>query len=784
MLRFLSSILVLVLHLNSLGNLSDKAMISGFVYDADSKQPLPNCNILVIETSSGTITDENGGFRLELEPGTYSLQFSYIGYETVLEKITIKKSSNIELNVTLYPRSIIKDEVTVTGDLEETPTIKQKIDPKDISSMPNIYSDVLRSVQVLSGVTTNNELSSGYNVRGGSFDENLIYLNGFEIYRPFLLRQGVEENQTLINPDLVSGIDFYNGGFSSRLGDRMSSALEVNYSNNVNENTSGTVRVDLMNLGTAISKKYGDLKIKLGARYAYPDAFLQMLQTSGDYSPSFSDIQLFTEYKLTEQTKLELLGLYAQNKFFLEPETWVGNFGGFVRGDIREISIDYSGRSEYKYITSLMGLRATHKFSEDFNAGFSVSVYGTEESEYKDITGDMFYNEVALWSNKENDEYLKTRFETTDNLLTLNSIRLKSVFDYRLFNNLISAGVEYRFVELSNNFNERYFEEGESSLLQVPINIVADEQFNLNNLSIFVEDEIKFSEVFNANIGLRYLRYNYSDENLFSPRINLTYVPSLITKLTLGWGFYYQPPFINELKNPDIGQLKSQRAIHYTFGVSHKFKPNLTFSAELYYKDLDNLIPFYFDELKMVYVDGNTREGYAYGIDLQIDGELIEDMRSIFGYSYLDSKERTIGTNDYKRRLLDQTHTLQIFLQDKIKRHPNWQSHLRFLFGSGLLFYNRAAETDPETGNQFINVDIENPEEYFLYFRVDMGLSASFDVFDDSKIIAVAEVLNVFNHLNYGSYDWVQALEEFNAPIRIPRVLSKRFFNVRVEFRF
>jgi len=159
-------------------------------------------------------------------------------------------------------------------------------------------------------------------------------------------------------------------------------------------------------------------------------------------------------------------------------------------------------------------------------------------------------------------------------------------------------------------------------------------------------------------------------------------------------------------------------------------------------------------------------------------------MRSIFGYSYLDTKERTKGTTDYKRRLLDQTHTLQIFLQDKIKKHPNWQSHLRFLFGSGLLYYNRVTRTDPETGNKFIEVDIENPQEYFLFFRVDMGLSASFDVFEEYKLIAVAEVLNVFDHLNYGSYDWVQALEQAEAPVKIPRVLSKRFFNIRVEFRF
>lgn len=759
--------------------------IIGNVSNSETSEPLPNCNVVIVDKSIGTITDSNGNYQLLLPKGKYEVQFSYLGFETQNHNIELNETSKtVELNITLKPSSILEKEITVTGVADDLSTVSQKIISKDIHFMPTINKDVLRSVQVLAGVTTNNELSSGYNVRGGSFDENLIYLNGFEIYRPFLLKQGVEESQTLINPDLVSDIKFYNGGFPSKLGDRMSSALEVNYNNTFEEKLNGTVRADLMNLGVAFSNNYKNINWQIGARYAYPDAFLQKLQTTGDYNSSFSDIQFAANYKINSRFRVDLLALHAQNKFFLEPESWIGHFGGFSRGDIRQLKINYDGRSEYKYLTTLAGLKTNYFFNDDIKLSTSISLYKTDETESKNLTGHLFYNYDPVNSDPASDEYLKSRYETSDNKLSLNSIRMSTGIEIRIDKHLLTAGVEYRLVELINNFNETYSESGDSTLLQQPMILFANKNYNLNNLSFFINDEIKISEKLNAVIGIRFLHYGYSKENLISPRINLSYEASPISQFSLGWGYYYQPPFINELKNPELGQLKSQRAIHYTLGWNYKFKPNFTFFAEAYYKDLDNLIPFYFDELKMIYTEGNIREGYAYGLDLQIDGELIEDMRSIFGYSYLNSYERTKGTTEYKRRLLDQTHTIQIFLQDKIKNHPNWQSHLRFLFGSGLLYYNRIAETDTETGNKYIAVDIEYPQEYFLYFRVDMGLSASFDLFDNYKLIAVAEVLNVFNHLNYGSYDWVQVFEQYNTPIRIPRVLSKRFFNIRFEFRF
>ena len=299
-----------------------------------------------------------------------------------------------------------------------------------------------------------------------------------------------------------------------------------------------------------------------------------------------------------------------------------------------------------------------------------------------------------------------------------------------------------------------------------------------------MEDYFLISPNLEANIGVRFLKYGYSDENLFSPRAYLIYQLSDFNKFKFSWGYYYQPPFLNELKSTQIKNLKSQRSVHYILGWEKQVNPKLKFNAEIYYKDLDNIIPFYFDEFRMVYVDENNREGYAFGIDLMYEGEIVEGMKSWVGYSYLDTKERKVGERKYQRRLLDQTHTLQIFLQDKMRKHPNWQSHLRFLLGSGFLYYNRKLITDAETSQSYIDVDFNNPQEYFFYFRVDMGLSASFNLGKGYKITGIAEMLNVFNQLNAGAYEWVHIFKEIKAPLNIPHVLTKRFFNIKAEISF
>jgi len=346
-----------------------QAQVTGKLINLANKLPLQNANIFIEEIfldssfltkpfTAGTITDSSGSFIMKLPYGNYILTASFVGFETYKESLSLSKEKNlVEIFIELKPIAILSHEVIVTSKKKQPTTVIQEIEPKDLKRMPTIYNDILRAVQILPGVSTNSELTSGYNVRGGNFDDNLIYLNGFEIYRPFLLRQGVEENKSLINPDLVEEFRFYNGSFPASYGDKMSSALEVNYKFKDTDTTNGLAKADLLNAGITIKNKLGNLKYAAAFRYAYPGSFLNELQTNGDYKPSFKDIQLYANYQFNHDNNLEILFLYADNEFDLTPTDWIGHFGGFGLGDIRELDIIYEGERSYSFFTSLVGIK-------------------------------------------------------------------------------------------------------------------------------------------------------------------------------------------------------------------------------------------------------------------------------------------------------------------------------------------------------------------------------------------------------------------------------------------
>lgn len=507
---------------------------------------------------------------------------------------------------------------------------------------------------------------------------------------------------------------------------------------------------------------------------------MKTLQTQGDYKPTFSDIQVLTNYKVTDNSELEFFGVYAENKFDLTPDKWEGHFGGIGRGDFRALTLDYDGTQEYSYYTGLGGLKYKHQLTNDLGVQLSYAKYYTKEKEYRNLTSEVYYSPDA--GNPEDDmDYLKTRYEYSDSYMQLESDRLKALTRLDLSNHSLLLGAEYRFVDVTNKIDDSFNENGDSVLSITPVVRKVNEKNSLNSFSLFLEDDIRLSEEINANVGVRYLNYEYTNEKLISPRFNISYFHSPVNSFNFSYGVYYQPPFLSELRDPGLENIKAQKSTHYVLGWEHVFPNQLKMHAEAYYKEMDNIIPFYFERMKMTYLRGNVREGYAYGLDVMVEGEIVPGTRSWIGYSYLDSKERDKGTAKYRRRLYDQTHSLQIFLQDKFKKHPNWQAHTRFVIGSGQLFYTRNIEKDPATGYEQIKVDLNSPEEYLLYLRVDMGCSAAFKLSEKTNLLVVAEVLNMFNQYNIMGYEWAQVMSDIKYAFRIPQILSKRFFNLRVE---
>ncbi|MBI9072214.1 MAG: TonB-dependent receptor [Melioribacteraceae bacterium] len=774
---------ILVLSLNSIFAQSPGVVISGRVTVAGSNEPLPNCNIIEIITAVGCITDENGYYKLKLPVGHQKIKFSYIGYSSKIISKNIKE--NTYLNIQLKKELIEQGEVVVIDSREELEVSVQQLQAEDIKQMPTIYSDVLRSVKILPGVTSNNELSSSYNVRGGNYDENLIYLNGYEVYRPFLLKNGVEENQSIINGDLVKSLNFYGGGFSARFGDKMSSALEVNYNSDVTDKLTGITKVNLYNAAFSLKKKFGKLSLVGGVRYAFPNLFLDKIQTRGSYNPRFSDIQILANYKINKNSGLELFILNATNKFNVTPESWSGHYKGVAIFDVKEIRLEYDGDSKYSFNTGLIGLRYSNILSERQKIDFSIARYSNNEREKANLEGRVYYLENVY--NPDDRLYLKSRFEQSDNYLDMSTYELKFDWNYNLGSHSLSSGINLKLSDLKNRSSEFLKEVGDSSVHETPIQTNYKQNESFNSYAFYIQDKISLGESVQMNLGVRALSYQYNKEFIISPRIGLFWYINKINTLKFSYGHYYQPPYFYEIKNKNLNdseKLKAQKSIHYILGWEYKAKPDLTFQAELYHKKLSNIIPYHVDQLKLEYSDENNYEGYAYGLDLLVKGEISDGMNSWIGYSYLSSKEREAGTKDYQRRLLDQSHTLQIFIQDKMKKSKHIQAHVRFLVGSGFLYHPRSIEYNEANNRDELAIDYESSTSFSRYLRADMGLSAKYNLGNDWNIILVAEVFNIFNNYNVASYSWYQILPNDRTPVRVPHIYSKRFFNLSAEISF
>lgn len=758
-------------------------ILSGKVVD-ESNIPLEGCNIILTPGVAGTTTDESGLFSIRLTEGIYHIKVSYVGFSEYNDDISLFRSTDLN-TIKLTSKSYQNEEVIVTADKEVPEIVASELKSRDLKKMPVLYNDVLRAVKILPGVTSNNELSSGYNVRGGNFNENIVYLNGFEIYRPFLLRQGMEENQTIINPDLVENMRFYGGAFPVQYGGKMSSVLEVEYDGTQDTAYRGSVRADLLNAGVTIGRRFGKFNIAAGVRYASPGLFLSELHTSGDYKPTFADIQVLGNYEIDDKRNIELLFLSADNGFDLTPDEWLGHFKSDRGGEVNQVAIDFNGYKNYSFKTNLAGIKYKQLFSNSFKNTVKLSYYNTRENEDADYTGDYWYSPDAEVP-EDGKEYLKSSHDMVKNSLNLNSVIINDEVSYKLNDQEIYGGIEYKYEFLEDRINEFYNEEGNEALLTYPSVKVRSNDYNINTFSLFSGYKTVLWEYVKLDAGLRYTHTSITDENLISPRMLITITPNPIHTFKLGYGYYYQSPFFHELRSLEQGNpdLRSQKSVHYILGWEYRFRHDFTMQAEVYYKDIPRMYSFYEEQFRTVYMTDKFFEGYATGLDVQFRGKLSEGLNSWIGYSYLDSKERELGSDaDYERRILDQTHTIQIFIQDKMPGRKNFESHLRLLFGSGYLYNNRKL-VEGENDQIFLKVEPRSKGEILNYMRADMGLTATFDVAEGRQLIVTAEVLNVFNNYNIAGYEWIQAFKDIQYPVRIPQMYSKRFFNVGIEYTF
>ncbi len=760
--------------------------IQGSVLDAATGAPLSGVHVTVLNSSIGTPTNGDGVFLLKVKAGTYRITFSIVGYQSVTKTIIIAgNETRSVLRVPLTPTMYIMNDVAVNANRDTYIHALDTLKAVDIQSMPTLFSNVLSSIKILPGVSSNTELSSTYNVRGGNFDENLIYINGYEISQPYLIQQGIEQSQSIINENMVNTMEFYHGAFPVQLGDKLSSALDVKYQTEERVEFGGELHADLFNAGITMHDRTGNLNWRTGIRYAYPVLFEKSLQTSGLYHPMFADVQFLASYTMPEYGEVQLLCITARNKFEVTPQDEFGSLSA-TYADILPSQLAYTGNSSYTNVTTLAGIKFITPMSDKSTLMTSLAYSRNKELFSKYYS----YNVVNSSTNPPQSgqwQYSRTQYDVTDNSLNSQRIELKSEYTLTSAAHYIKAGADLRFARLESSLDRSTLYSGTDSRLHA-LNF-ANQTLNtpFNSVSAYLEDNVPLSTTLSANAGVRVLRYFFNGEDLVSPRAGITFRPSAVHSFSFTWGYYYQPPYFYETWDKNLETAKAfaaQKAVQYNVSWEYQFRERARFSAEIYYKDLSRIIPYYLDQVRLTYGSANNHEGFATGADLQYEGEIVRGLRSWIGYSYLNAQEKDLRANaSYKPRPLDQTHTIRIFLQDHGRSHPNFQAHVLYLFGSGYHYYPMITVPGTTPGSYEVVPDFTRTDEYPFYFRVDMGLTYEIPFHDGKGITLTAEVLNVFDKYNVSSYSWY-VYQENAKPSLVPNILSPRYFNVGFKFVF
>lgn len=785
-------------------------IVEGVVTESETDLVLPGVSILVNDTNFGTASDKSGQYLLQLPEGTYALRFSYVGFTTYIDSVTVRSSQNTVFNVQLMPTVIEGEEVVVEDETMIGAGIQQ-ITPEQVTRMPSPFKG-FQALLVLPGVSANNELSNQYSVRGGGFNENLIFLNGFEIHMPFRPRQGEQEGLGLFNPEMARRITLYTGGFPSRYGGKISSALDIEYQASRELTTSATL--SLLDGTATASATNGPVSWQIGFRKARARRFFSTQELKGNYQPDYQDLQLQLTYAWTPRHQLEVLGLYADHDFRLDPRgrrTFYGTVsadGG--PSDLRSVWLSYSDDSQETdgYQTGLLGLRHHAQIGSQWTIQHDVSYYGTQEHESFLLKGNAILYDIMTDSNAETVEIprgIAFQEDFADNSITVTSIIGQGLYQWSNSRHALEAGWSYKRLAFDDQLLEESIVQG-TDLNEEPVRIVVDSligtaAFNATQFSLHVEDGFSLHHSLLINAGLRADWYDFNREWTISPRASVRYEPSRQLTLTASAGIYYQQPAYRELRGtPSSDQtlseslnhnLRSQRSAQMTAGAE-LFIPSrrLYLRSEAYYKQLSDIISYSLENVRINYSGLNDAKGYIYGLDLQTRGEFVPGMESWINYSYMVARERFLPqyVTDFNAgslpRAADQRHTVALYVQDYVPADPSWKLHMRILFGSGLPY------TPPVPGRRLGSVIAQVPgprhsAKYPEFRRIDFGTTKIITILNRPKPLQLeitAEILNVFDIINTVTYSWLP--DASGIWQRIPTRLTPRTVNLRLRTTF
>lgn len=784
---------LLALLATALGCVAQTFTLRGRVTDGEGN-PVEFASVTCPSQGRATVTSLQGQYELKLlSADSVVVKFSMLGYRTKTRVLHRPKGTQT-LQVTLTEQASTLGEVTVAGQKIQSGQT-QDISTKPLHSLPSTTGNAVEElIQSQAGVSTHSELSSQYNVRGGSFDENSVYINSVEVYRPFLVRSGQQEGLSVINPDMVERIGFSTGGFEAKYGDKMSSALDITYRRP--KRFEATTAASLLGGSAYVGFSNKKLAWANGLRYKTTRYLLGSLETKGEYKPNFLDYQTYLSYKPNKRWTIDFIGNISDNHYNFHPEDRETKFG--TMESVRSFRVYFDGQEKDRFRTFFGTLGITRHLGDSTSVSLLGSSFSTSEQERYDIQGQYWLTQTETSENLG----VGTYFEHARNYLKAHVESVKLLLKHTAKQHNVEAGLTWKQEHIEENSVE--YEMRDSAGYSVPhtgkdlfmiYSLRARNELNANRLETYVQDTWRFRSagehtLFTLNYGLRFSHWNYNKESILSPRVSLGITPSFNHNVTLRFatGLYYQAPFFKELRDTSTvagvtratlnRKIKSQRSIHFIAGMDYRFNMNnrpFKFTAELYYKLLGNVVPYSINNVKVVYYGSNEASGHAAGLDLKLFGEFVPGTDSWVTLSFMDTKMKLNGVK--VPMPTDQRYALNLFFTDYFPGTTRWKMSLKLAYADGLPF--SAPHRELET----------NTFRAAAYKRADIGMS--YRVLNNEhrerksifrNIWLSLDCLNLLGINNVNSYYWVTDVT--NQQYAVPNYLTGRQINARLLFEF
>ncbi len=788
--------------------------LQGKVID-DENNPVELVTVSVASQGKVAFTSLKGEFSLNLHSSdSVTVKFSMVGYKTKT-RVLRKPRGKQTLQVVLYPNNVLS-EVNVTAEKIQSDQT-QELKVKDMKAAPSVNGNAVEGlIQQQAGVSTHSELSSQYNVRGGAFDENSVYINHVEVYRPFLVRSGQQEGLSVINPYMVDKIGFSTGGYAAKYGDKMSSALDITYktlkAKGKKPVMEGSIAASLLGADTYIGLGTRKLSWLNSVRYKTTSYLLGSLETKGEYKPNYLDYQTYLSYQPNKRWKIDFIGNISDNHYNFEPSDRETTFG--TMENVKNFRVYFDGQEKDRFLTYFGTLGITRNITDKTSVSLSGSAFYTKEQEKYDIQGQYWLDQT------ETSESLGvgTYFEHARNYLTARVMSAKLMLKHKANKHDVEAAltfkrehIEEHSVEYEMRDSAGYSMPHDGKNLYMIYSLKARNELNANRIESYLQDTYRFTSrgkvtkedkdtanheaneqrtLYTLNYGVRLSHWNFNHETILSPRISLGIIPAGHENTTLRFaaGLYYQAPFFKELRDTSTvngvtvatlnEKIKSQRSIHFIAGYDYRFKVNeqrYKFSAEAYYKALSNLVPYSVSNVKVVYYGQNEASGHAAGIDLKLYGEFVPGTDSWLSLSLMNTKMNLNGTSIPLPT--DQRYAVNLFFTDYFPGSKKWRMSLKLAFADGLPF--AAPHRELET----------NSFRATAYRRADIGMS--YQILDNphhekktflKNVTLGVDCLNLFGIDNVNSYYWVTDVT--NQQYAVPNYLTGRQLNAKLLVEF